>query len=76
MVGTKNVYFFANSSEVANTAEVSVRGEFETLEVWDPMTGERKALDVTVKDGMTSFTLSLDKISSCFVVEPVDPIAK
>ncbi|MGM9637502.1 MAG: glycosyl hydrolase [Eubacteriales bacterium] len=64
-----DVWFFANSSEKDVQTEVILRGEYAGLELWDPMTGERTLLDFTVKDGNTAFTLSLDKVSSVFVVE-------
>jgi hypothetical protein len=65
----RNIYFFANSSSKKVETTVTVRGEFEVLELWDPMTGEKIQLTTTIENGYTSFTLSLDKISSAFVVE-------
>lgn len=71
VVGSRNVYFFANSSSTKVETTVTLRGEFEKLELWDPMTGERSDLATTVKDGNTTFTLSLDKVTSMLVVEPL-----
>lgn len=69
VIEDRNVYFFANSSESASKTTVTLRGEFPTLEVWDPHTGEKKALSVTVENGTTSFTLSMERVSSLFIVE-------
>ncbi|MBQ7364701.1 MAG: discoidin domain-containing protein [Clostridia bacterium] len=64
----RNIYFFANSSDIAVKPTVTLRGEYDNLEVWDPMTGEKKALAVTVKDGKTTFTLDFAAVTSLFVV--------
>ncbi len=64
-----NVYFFANSSEIAVKPTVTLRGEFENLEVWNPVTGERYAIATTVEDGMTTFELNMNSVTSLFVVE-------
>ena len=69
MIENRNVYFFANSSETASNTTVTLRGEFPSLEVWDPHTGERKPLDVTVENGATTFKLSMARVSSLFSVE-------
>ncbi len=71
VVENRNVYFFANSADNAVNTTVTLRGEFDELELWDPMTGEKSKLETSVKDGVTSFTLSLDKVTSVFVVEPL-----
>ncbi len=65
----KNVYFFANSSDAAVNPTITLKGEFTNLEVWDPMTGQRQDLDVTVKDGTTTFTLRFAAVTSLFIVE-------
>ena len=71
-VQNRNVWFFANSSTAKAETTVTLRGEYHALELWDPMTGERQALEVSVKDGATSFALSMDKVTSVFVVEKVN----
>jgi len=63
-----NVYFFANSSEIAVNPAITLRGEFENLEVWNPVTGERHPIAATVSNGKTTFDLGIDSISSLFVV--------
>ncbi len=70
VVEDREVYFFANSSDNKVETTVTLRGEFDKLELWDPMTGAKTDLETTVKDGATSFTLSLEKVTSMFVVEP------
>ena len=64
-----NVWFFANSNDVAVTPTVTLRGEYPALEVWDPMTGERRPLPAEVKDGVTIFPLPLAAVTSLFVIE-------
>ena len=65
----RNIFFFANSSDSSVKPTITLRGEYSNLEVWDPMTGERTSLDVTVKDGNTSFTLKFAAVTSLFVIE-------
>ena len=71
VIDEREVYFFANSSEQKSETKVTLRGEYPALEAWDPHTGERTTLKVDVKDGTTSFTLSLDAVKSVFVIESV-----
>ena len=69
VIGDQNVYFFANSSDTKSETTVTLRGEFKTLAVWNPHTGERHTLATTVEDGTTSFTLSMEAVTSFFIVE-------
>ena len=62
------MYFFSNSSDVKIETSVTIRGEFEELELWNPMNGERTKIETTIEDGMTYFDLSLDEVTSMFVV--------
>lgn len=64
-----NIYFFANSSDTKVSTEVTIAGEFENLEFWDPMTGEAVKATTTVADGLTTVTLELDAVESVFLVE-------
>ena len=64
----KNIYFFSNSSDVKIETSVTIRGEFEELELWNPMNGEKIKIETTIEDGMTYFDLSLDEVTSMFVV--------
>lgn len=72
VLGERNLYFFANSSDVSVKPTVTLRGEYDNLEVWNPMTGERKPLTCTVKDGKTTFSLQFEAVTSLFVIE-ADP---
>lgn len=72
VVEEQNVYYFANSSDRKTETSVTLRGEFASLEIWDPATGEKTPLAVTVKDGTTTFKLTLEKVTSLFVVENVE----
>ena len=53
----------------ADLLQITLLGEYTNLEVWDPMTGERTPLDVTVKDGTTTFQLRFAAVTSLFVIE-------
>ena len=66
----RNIYFFANSSDVSVNPTITLRGEFKALEVWNPMTGEKTPLTVTAKDGKTTFKLEFEAVTSLIVIEP------
>ena len=64
----KNVWYLANPEERSKSVEIELKG-IHHLELWDPHTGETgKAIEVSYKDGKTSFRLSLDKGRSVFVI--------
>ena len=65
----RNIYFFANSSDAMVNPTITLRGEYENLEVWNPMTGEKTPLDIQVEDGKTTFKLKFSAVTSLFVVE-------
>ena len=69
VINDLNVYFFANSSDIAVDPTITLRGEFENLELWDPVTGNASAIATTVSNGKTTFTLPMDAVTSLFVVE-------
>jgi len=64
-------YFFANSSEFAVQADVTLRGKM-TLELWDPHTGTSQELDGTPAqengEAVTRFKLKLPVTRSVFVI--------
>lgn len=64
-----DVWFFANSSATEFTADIILDGEYSSLELWDPVTGEKTAVESRVENGKTTITMTLDKVSSMFVVE-------
>jgi hypothetical protein len=72
-IGGRHVYFFANSSDDAVTAQVTLRGKLD-LEWWDPHTGKITPAEVTratVKDEpLTRVGLRLEPVHSLFLVEP------
>ena len=64
-----DIWYFANPESNAKTVEVELNGEHR-LEAWDPHTGETgKAIQTNHKNGKTTFTLSLDKSKSVFVIK-------
>ncbi len=64
-----NVWFFANSSATEFTADIILNGEFSSLELWNPATGEKTALESRVENGKTTIILEISGVSSVFVVE-------
>ena len=68
----RNIYYIGNSSDKEISMTVTLRGEFASLELWDPTNGSKRALETSVKDGMTTVELTLGTISSAFIVEPAD----
>jgi len=44
-----------------------LRGK-KTLELWDPLTGERRAAEATPSDGSTTVHLVLEPVSAVFFV--------
>lgn len=66
----RNIWFFANSSDRSVEARITLRGEYETLELWDPAQDTRITVTPEVSDGVSRLTIEVDKISSFFIVEP------
>lgn len=66
----RNVWYFANSSDQSVKAKITLRGEYQTLEIWDPATDARVTVTPEVADGVTSLTVEVQDISSVFIVEP------
>ena len=83
----RDIYYFANTGDNALSADVTLRGEYNDLWLWDPHDGTRKKLDTTVTetDGekVTSLKLDLAAVRSAFIVDqgekkpddpqPIDP---
>lgn len=65
-----DIYFFRNGSSDGTNATVLVRANGGSVELWDPVTGDRyKAFDAQVQsDGRTRLALSLPSFGSIFVV--------
>jgi hypothetical protein len=63
----KDIYFFANSRDTAVDTKVVLRGR-KALELWDPLTGERRAAEATASDESTTVHLVLDPVSAVFFV--------
>jgi hypothetical protein len=66
----RNVWYFANSSNQSVKAKITLRGEYQTLEIWDPATDARITVTPEVADGVSSITVEVKDISSIFIVEP------
>lgn len=66
-----DVYYFANSSNADAEFTATLRGAFDSLEIWNPTTGETKAIEPTRVDsekGTTTVALTLKSIESVFIV--------
>lgn len=65
-----DAYYFANSSNAPAKFSAGLRGEFDALETWDPLTGEIKPIESTFDSerGVTTVKLELEPIESVYVV--------
>ena len=64
-----DLYFVANREEKPVQADVLFRVAGKAPELWDPVTGETRALpDYRAKDGRTVVPLRFEPAQSCFVV--------
>jgi hypothetical protein len=67
----KNIYFFANSSDVSVSTVIKLRGKL-TPEVWDPHNGEKhipKYRNISTGSGDTTLIeLELAAVRSLFIV--------
>ena len=68
----RDFYLVANSSNSSVALDVSLRGQFETLEYWDPMTGEILPVPETAisraEDHVTIRNFTLNAIQAKFIV--------
>lgn len=70
----KDIYFISNTTENKLSLSLTLRGKIETLEMWDPHSGQIEKVEgvnhTTRKDGrdFTSFDLKLPAVSSIFIV--------
>ncbi|MBQ9799043.1 MAG: hypothetical protein IJO40_03795, partial [Thermoguttaceae bacterium] len=68
-----DVYYFANSSNSSASFDATLRGEFETLERWNPTTGETTPLAASElkfdeATGTTTLRVDLKSIECIFFV--------
>ena len=45
MRGGKDLYFISNSTDAPVQMQVALRGAKNSVELWDPQTGERRTID-------------------------------
>ena len=69
VVDGRNLYFIGNSSDTKIDLEITLRGKFEVLELWDPATGERTLVETSVNGDSTALNLTMDKVSSYILIE-------
>ena len=69
VVDGRNLYFIGNSSDTKTDVEITLRGKFDALELWNPATGERTPVETSVDGDSTSLKLTMDKVSSYILIE-------
>ena len=69
----RDIYYFANSSDNSVGLNITLRGEYNDLWLWDPHDGTRKKIDTTVTEAdgekVTSLKLDLAAVRSAFIVD-------
>jgi hypothetical protein len=63
-----DIYFIVNSSDKEYKSEVSCRVSGFKAEIWDPATGEMKAVKSTISGNRTVVPLQMSERESCFIV--------
>jgi len=66
--GDAEIYFVSNRSTNAVSATVTFRVADKLPELWNAVTGERRAVKAVSRDGLTAMSLDFDPCGSWFVV--------
>ena len=67
--GTSDIYFVTNQEEKSKTNTISFRATGMQPELWDPVSGEMRALEnFTIKDGQTHIPLEFGPTDAWFIV--------
>ncbi len=70
--GSKDIYFFANSTNQPIETKVVLRGN-KNLALWNPHTGEKSQLEASISDAsgqsVTTVPLILEPLKSVFYVQ-------
>ena len=64
----RNFYYITNTTDKEYDREISLRGEFRKVEIWDPHTGDICPADARIQDGRTYVPVSVPPVRSCFIV--------
>ena len=79
-IADAEIYFISNEEPRPVHLDLVFRnGKYRGAEIWDPVTGGRKGLDVKVSGGSTSSVLDLDKYGSTFIVlrnRAIEPVSE
>ena len=79
-IADAEIYFISNEEPRPVHLDLVFRnGKYRGAEIWDPVTGGRKGLDVKVSGGSTSAVLDLDKYGSTFIVlrnRAIEPVSE
>lgn len=68
-IADAEIYFISNEEPRPVHLDLVFRnGKYRDAEIWDPVTGSRKGLDIKVSGGSTSAVLDLAKYGSAFIV--------
>ena len=63
----RTIYFISNLADEFSRGEISLAGEYATVERSDPLTGKEGALKTDVEDGKTRIDLHLEPGQSCIL---------
>lgn len=63
-----DIYWVNKPDAEFNTVKLSLRSKFRNAQVWDPVTGEMKAVKCTVKNGRACLSLDMKPEDALFVI--------
>ena len=64
----RDFYFVTNTRESPFEGEISLRGEFRAVEVWNPHTGETAPAEFRIEKGRTLVPVRIPIVRSLFIV--------
>ena len=64
----RDFYFVTNTRESPFEGEISLRGEFRAVEVWNPHTGETAPAEFRIEKGRTLVPVRIPVVRSLFIV--------
>ena len=64
----KEIFYFTNTTDKEVNGNVSLRGEWKELQLWNPQTGNIESIKAQTDGSRTTIQLSLPAVSSTFVI--------
>ena len=64
----RDFYFVTNTTARPFAGEISLRGEFGTVELWNPHTGETVSAEFRTDKGRTLVSVRIPAVRSLFIV--------